>query len=334
VTKSVKIGMMSFAHIHAEAYIENIRAIPGVTLSGIVDLDAERAETFGNLYQTPVTDDFERFFAQKPDGVVICSENNAHLSMVERAIEAGVRHICCEKPLATTLADAQRIVALAAANRVNLMTAFPMRFSEPVIEVKRTLDSGAAGKIYCFSSSNEGRMPSLYRKWFVDLVLAGGGALQDHLVHLTDLFRWITGSEVASVYAQSRQAFHPGEVEVETAGMAMLKFRNGVFASIDSSWSRPDYYPTWGGLDFEVVTERGALQVDAFRQKLTVFSHDVQGQRWVDWGSDSNQAMINEFIASIREERPAAVSGEDGLRAVEVVHAAYESAASGQVVTL
>ncbi len=330
----IKIGIMSFAHLHAEAYIQNIRAVPDVTFTGFVDPDAERAEKFGRLFNVPATTDFDRFFAQKPDGVVICSENNAHLEMVERAIDAGIKQICCEKPLATTPADARRIVDLAAASRVNLMTAFPMRFSAPVLEVKRTLDSGAAGKIFCFSASNEGRMPSLYREWFVDKELAGGGALQDHLVHLTDLFRWITRSEVQAVYAQSSQAFHPGEVAVETAGMAMLKFRNGVFASIDCSWSRPDYYPTWGGLNFEVVTARGALQVDAFRQKLTVFSHEIQGQSWVDWGSDSNQAMIDEFVASIREQRPASVSGEDGLRTVEVIHAAYESAASGGVVTL
>jgi predicted dehydrogenase len=61
-------------------------------------------------------------------------------------------------------------------------------------------------------------MPSLHRKWFVDKKLAGGGALQDHLVHLTDLFRWITKSDVDSVYAQSSQGFHRGEVDVETAG--------------------------------------------------------------------------------------------------------------------
>ncbi|MHC1773728.1 MAG: Gfo/Idh/MocA family protein [Flexilinea sp.] len=330
----IKIGLMSFAHVHAEAYIQNIRAVPGVEMTGFVDTDGSRVESFGKQFNSPATTDFEKFFAQKPDGVVICSENNVHLDMVERAIDAGIKNICCEKPLATTLEDSRKIVALAASRHVNLMTAFPMRFSAPVLEVKKSLDAGAFGKIYCFKASNEGRMPSLYRKWFVDKNLAGGGALQDHLVHLTDLFRWITGSEVKSVYAQSSQAFHTGEVDVETAGMAMLKFRNGVFASIDCSWSRPDYYPTWGGLDFEVVTDRGALQVDAFKQNLTIFRHDIQNQAWVNWGSDANQGMIDEFAASIREQRQASINGEDGLRAVEVIHAAYESAASGNVVEM
>ncbi len=325
---------MSFAHTHAEAYIQNIRAVPGVEMVGFADSDESRVETFGKLFDSPATTDFEKFFAQKPDGVVICSENNMHLEMIEKAIDAGIKNICCEKPLATTPEDARKIVDLAAVKQVNLMTAFPMRFSSPVVEVKRSIDTGAFGRIYCFKASNEGQMPSLHRKWFVDKIMAGGGALQDHLVHLTDLFRWITRSEVKTVYAQSSQAFHTGEVEVETAGMAMLKFRNGVFASIDCSWSRPDYYPIWGGLDFEIVTERGALQVDAFKQNLTVFRHDIQNQVWMNWGSDANQGMIDEFVASIREQRQASISGEDGLRAVEVIQAAYESAASGTIVNL
>jgi predicted dehydrogenase len=330
----MKIGIMSFAHLHAEAYVQNIKAIPDVEMIGFVDSDESRVEKFGRQFQVSATTDFEKFFSENPDGVIICSENNAHLPMVEMAIDAGIRNICCEKPLATTLADAQKITALAVKNHVNLMTAFPVRFSAPVMEVKRQLQLGNYGKIYCFQSSNEGRMPAMYRKWFVDKELAGGGSLQDHLVHLTDLFRWITRSEVESVFAQSNQVFHHGEVDVETGGMAMLKFRNGVFASIDCSWSLPDYYPIWGGLAFEVITDRGAIQVDAFKQNLSVYHHETKGLSLVDWGSDSNQGMIDEFAASIRENRQASVSAEDGLRAVEVIQAAYESVASGKVVYL
>ncbi|OQA28715.1 MAG: 1,5-anhydro-D-fructose reductase [Chloroflexi bacterium ADurb.Bin344] len=330
----IKIGIMSFAHLHAEAYIQNIRSIPGVEWIGFVDPDNDRVKQFSEQYRTWGTSDFDEFFAKKPDGVVICSENNNHLSMVETAIAAGVKNICCEKPLATTLEDAEKIVSLTESKKINLMTAFPMRFSAPIVAVKDQLDRGVYGKIYCFRSENEGQMPSLHRKWFVDKKLAGGGALQDHLVHLTDLFRWITKSEVDSVYAQSSQCFHRGEVDVETAGMAMLHFKNDCFATIDCSWSRPDYYPTWGGLNFEVVTDRGAVQVDAFRQNLSVYRHDIQNQVWHYWGSDSNQGMIEEFAASIREERPACITATDGLRAVEVVQAAYESAASGKTVKL
>jgi predicted dehydrogenase len=60
----------------------------------------------------------------------------------------------------------------------------------------------------------------------------------------------------------------------------MLTFANGVFASIDCSWNKPNYYPTWGGLTIEMVTDRGAVIVDAFKQNLTVYSNDVRRPQW------------------------------------------------------
>jgi predicted dehydrogenase len=134
------------------------------------------------------------------------------------------------------------------------------------------------------------------------------------------------------VYASSNRIFHADEVEVETGGIELLTFRNGVFASIDCSWSRPPYWPTWGGLAFEMVSERGAVLVDGFKQNLTVYSHSMQRPTWQFWGSDMNQAMIAEFIEAIRRGREARVTGVDGLRAVEVTLAAYQSAQSGQPV--
>jgi predicted dehydrogenase len=212
------------------------------------------------------------------------------------------------------------------------MTAFPLRFSAPLLEIKARLDNGDFGDVYCFNGTNRGELPTKYRAWFVDPVLAGGGAIMDHTVHLVDIMRWLTGSEVATMYARSNRIFHADEVEVETGALEMLTFENGVFATIDASWSRPQYWPTWGGLDFEMVTQRGAVIVDAFRQNLNVYRHDWQRSNWAYWGTDSNHAMVSEFVAAIRENRPPSVTGLDGLRALEATLAAYESDRTGQTV--
>jgi predicted dehydrogenase len=244
------------------------------------------------------------------------------------AAAAGV-NVLCEKPLGTTLEDAQAIVDSCDRSGVLLMTAFPMRFSAPLQIVKASLDSGEFGQVYCFNATNQGELPTKHRPWFVDPLLAGGGALMDHTVHLVDIMRWFLGSEVTEIYAQTNRIFHANEVEVETGGLEMISFQDGVFATIDCSWSRPPYWPTWGGLTFEMVTERGAVVVDAFRQNLVVYRQDWQRAGWSYWGSDSNQAMIAEFVQAIREQRPPLVTGVDGLRAVEVTLAAYRSAESG-----
>jgi predicted dehydrogenase len=215
---------------------------------------------------------------------------------------------------------------------VILMTAFPMRFSPPVVEVRARLQAGDFGQVYAFNATNQGEMPKKHRDWFVDPELAGGGAVADHTVHVVDLLRWYLGSEIAEMYCQTNKIFHADEVAVETGALELMTFENGVFASLDTSWSRPPYWPTWGGLTFEMVTERGAVLVDGFRQNIGVYSHAAQRANWLYWGSDMNQAMVKEFVRAIAENREPKVTGVDGLRAVEAVTAAYRSAQTGQPV--
>jgi len=327
----IKIGILSFAHHHGEAYISNLRNMEGVELLGVTDDDPLRGQTIAAQNQAHYFHTYEDLLEAKPDGVIICTENNRHRPLVEMAASRGI-HILCEKPIATTLADAQAIVDVCDKSGVLLMTAFPMRFSAPLLEIKARLDHGDFGDVYCFNGTNRGELPTKHRAWFVDPLLAGGGAIMDHTVHLVDIMRWFTGSEVATMYARSNKIFHADEVEVETGALEMMTFQNGIFATIDASWSRPQYWPTWGGLDFEMVTQRGAVFVDAFRQNLNVYRHDWQRSNWAYWGSDSNHAMVSEFVAAIRENRSPRVTGVDGLRAVEATLAAYESVRTGQTV--
>ena len=326
-----KIGILSFAHHHGEAYISNLRRMEGVELLGVADDDLSRGEKIASQNETRFFPTYEALLEAKPDAVIICTENNRHRTLVQMATTRGV-HVLCEKPIATTVEDARVIVDVCDKAGVLLMTAFPLRFSAPILEIKARLDNGDFGDVYCFNGTNRGELPTKYRAWFVDPVLAGGGAIMDHTVHLVDIMRWLTGSEVATMYARSNRIFHADEVEVETGALEMLTFENGVFATIDASWSRPQYWPTWGGLDFEMVTQRGAVIVDAFRQNLNVYRHDWQRSNWAYWGSDSNHAMVSEFVAAIRENRPPSVTGLDGLRALEATLAAYESDRTGQTV--
>jgi predicted dehydrogenase len=327
----IKIGILSLAHHHGEAYISNLRGMQGVELLGVADDDPMRGQTIAAQNRAQYFHTYEDLLEAKPDGVIVCTENTRHRPLVEMAAARGI-HVLCEKPIATTLEDAQSIVQACEKAGVILMTAFPMRFSAPLLEIKMRLDRGDFGDLYCFNATNQGELPTKHRAWFIDPELAGGGAIMDHTVHLVDIMRWFTGSEVESMYARSNKIFHAEEVEVETGALEMLTFENGVFATIDASWSRPPYWPTWGGLTFEMVTQRGVVVVDAFRQNLNVYRHDSQRSNWAYWGSDMNHAMVSEFASAIRENRPPKVTGVDGLRAVEATLAAYESNRLGQTV--
>jgi len=336
----IRIGILSLAHHHGEAYMSNLRGMDGVELAGVADDDPMRGQTVAAQNRAQYFHTFEDLLAAKPDGVIICTENNRHRPLVEMAASRGI-HVLCEKPLATTLDDAHAIVDACEQAGVLLMTAFPMRFSAPLLEIKARLDHGDFGDVYCFNATNQGELPTKHRAWFVDPELAGGGAIMDHTVHLVDIMRWFTGSEVKTVYARSNRIFHADDtapdgerrgVQVETGALEMLTFENDLFATIDASWSRPQYWPTWGGLAFEMVTQRGAVLVDAFRQNLNVYRHDWGRSNWSYWGSDMNHAMVSEFAAAIRENRQPRVTGLDGLRAVEATLAAYESDRTGRTV--
>jgi predicted dehydrogenase len=330
----MRLAIMSFAHVHAEGYAHNLKQAPGVEFMGIADDDPVRGRAAAERHGTRFYESYDALLADRPDGVVICCENTRHREFVEMAAAAGV-HVLCEKPLATTVEDAQAIMDACKRARVTLMTAFPMRFSAPAREVKQIVDGGTLGAIYGISSTNNGQCPYTERGWFIDPALSGGGAMTDHIVHLADLLRWYLSSEVVEVYAQSNRILYSDvATEVETGGLVSLLFDNGTFATIDCSWSKPLYYPTWGGLAMELVGEGGFTVLDAFRQNITVYSAKRQRAAYGYWGSDANQAMVNEFVAAVREQRAPLVTGYDGLKASEIVVAAYRSAALGEPVRL
>lgn len=328
--KTLKVGIVSFAHLHAEAYIGNLRNNPAVEYVGFYDEASKRRERYRSTFNSPVYDNWDAFLATGVEAAIVCSENVHHRRDATALAAAGV-HVLCEKPLATNPADAVAIVRACRDAGVRLMTAFPMRFSMPLRTTRRTLDAGGYGTLTSLIGRNQGQCPKRHRAWFIDPELAGGGAMADHTVHLADVYRWFTGAEVDSVYAVSNRITWRDETDLETGGLVSLRFLDGRHASIDCSWSRPLHYPTWGGVALRLITDRGTVDVDGFRQIHEVYGLEDQHTRWDYWGSDPNQTMVDEFIAAVREDREAYVTGVDGLRAVEVVDAAYRSVASGRV---
>lgn len=327
MTTTIKIGMLSFAHGHAESYTKSLQKIAGVEVVGIWDADAARGRAQALHFNTQFFEQAESLLDQSLDAVVICSENANHCAHVKLA--AGkVKAILCEKPMATTLADAQAMIDICATTGTKLQIAFPVRFSEPVRALKAKVDRGELGQIFSAKCTNHGSNPG---GWFVDPELAGGGAVMDHTVHVIDLLRWIFASEVSEVFAEVGHNVFYKESPIDDAGLLSFKLSNGVYGTLDTSWSRPKSYPTWGDVKLEFLSDKGLVCVDAFDQHLNVSSNLSGKTRYVGWGSNMDQGLINDFIEMIRSGREPSITGEDGLRAVEVVLAAYRAAKSGEV---
>lgn len=324
----IRVGVVGLAHVHAAGYADILIARDDVEFVGA----SEPNETLRTRWaQTPDRAAFVEHSAMIEAGIdaaIVCTATNEHRSVVDQLAAAGI-HVLCEKPLATTVDDAHAIVRACDTADVLLMTAFPMRFSLPLIQGADWIDEDRVGSVLALTGTNNGSIPTDHAAWFADPIAAGGGAVMDHTVHLIDVMRWWLRSEPAEIFAEVNDVMHPG-AEVETGGILTVTFESGVIATIDCSWSRPKGYPTWGGLTIEAVGTDGVFAVDAFAERFEMWSRGTA--TWVDWGSDPNRSMIAHFIGAVRGEHPLLVTGIDGLRATEVALAAYQSVKIGQPV--
>lgn len=326
--KAVRIGILSFAHMHAEGYAACVKQIPGAELAGIFERDKTRGRMMAQRFSTDFFDKLEVLFASDVDAVIVCSENARHREFAVAAAEAG-KHVLCEKPIATTLEDAEAMIAACEANGVKLQVAFPCRFITAVETAKRMLGDGKIGRILAIKGTNRGTMPG---GWFIQKSLAGGGAVMDHTVHVVDLMRWFTGAEVTEVYAEVGNMIY-GEAFDDCATLTMT-FDNGVFATLDPSWSRNKAYPCWGDVTMTITGTHGVLWIDAFDQKLMLYAADGPVGQEVCIADDMDLYLIRDFVECIAQDREPFISGRDGLEALRVALAAYESGETHRPVKL
>ena len=320
----LKVALMSCAHTHAVSYASQLGGRTDVELV-VADPDG-----YGDVRGERVVPSYEEAWGawpEGPDAIVVTSANAHHKDLVLEAARRGV-HVLCEKPLATTVADAEAMVAACREAGVVLMTAFPVHFSPAVEALRTAVADGTLGEVIGLTGTNNGKLPA-GRDWFTDVELAGGGSLVDHTVHIAEILDAMFG-EPATVHAVSNRILYADRAGegAETGGLVTLGYASGMVATIDCSWSQPADAPTWGGLRLQAVGTGGQLQIDAFAQH--VGGHD----QWLPYGTDTDGLLLEAFLDAVRAGEAVAPTGDVGLRTVRVVAAAQESVRTGQPVAL
>jgi predicted dehydrogenase len=320
---SVRVGMVSFAHVHAPAYAAVLGNLDEADFVGLTDADANRSREAAGRFGVRSFEDADSLFGAV-DAVVVCSENKNHARDVIPALRGGV-HVLCEKPISTTVDDARAIIDASRASGSQFRVAFPVRYLPSIARAKEIVREGSLGRILAINATNRGQIPG---GWFLDPELAGGGAVMDHTVHLADLLRWMLDVEVRSVYAEIGSFF--GVAGADDAAILTLEldggpFAGGVFATIDPSWSRGRGYPTGADVTLRISGTTGVLDVDPFARPLRTFDHETRAPSWSYTGEDMNELMLADFLRGVAEGDPTCASGLDGLRALEIVLAAYAS---------
>jgi len=314
----MRIGLMSFDHLHALSYLSALRQIPQVEFVGVTDQDPERGARYARERGIAFIDSPDDLL-DRVDAVIITSANVDHCAMALRAAKAGVSALV-EKPIATTIADAQAMVDAYQRNGLVLGTAFPCPFSPAFESLQQTVHTGELGNLLAARTTNRGKMPGGF---FIQLERSGGGAVIDHTVHVADLLRRLTNSEAVQVYAEIGHCLY--HQEWDDSGLLTIEFANGCFATLDCSWSRPASYPTWGDVTLHIVGEKGNASADLFGQHVHLYPANGT-PAWHAWGSDLDTLMIADFCHAVADHRPPRSTGVDGLRALEIALAAYQSA--------
>src|SRR5699024_623742 len=324
----MKIGFISFAHMHAHAYAEYVKKHPEAEFTAVWDANQAHGKEVATQYRVQFYEDLQTLLKSDIDAVIVCSENANHKEHVLMAAKHK-KHILCEKPLATEIYDAKEMIEACEVNDVILQVAYPARFIPAVKKAKEMIEEGKIGEDIAGNATNHALRPG---GGFVEKELAGGGSATDHIVHIMDVLRWMFNDEAKDVYAAFDTRFY--DLDVEDCGSVIIEMESGLIVSIDPSWSRPKTYPTWGNVTMKFTGTEGTLYVDAFKQHALYYNDTDENIQEQPWADDMNEGLVHDFIDCVQTGRKPFITGKDGLRTLEVVKAAYQADTEKRSVTV
>ncbi len=313
--------------------------VPHARLAGVVDVDAERARQAAaevDLGDAHFASLEQALQAASFDAVVITTPTFTHAELAAMAAQAG-KHVLCEKPMALSLKECDRMIAAVEAAGVILQMAFMRRFDPPFVAAKEQIDQGLIGTPLIVRSLTRG--PGLPPAWAHD-IRASNGMLAEVNSHDFDTIRWLAGSEYTSVYARAGN-FKTPEIKAQypdfyDAAIVSLQLANGALGMLDGVC--PAHY----GYDAraEVVGTDGILLIGQLRETATTRVTRADGmveRHYLSWPLRFAEAYVAEaahFVDCIRAGERPSVTGLDGRRALEAVLAANESIRTGQPVAI
>ena len=336
------VGTGMIAGYHAQA----IAQTPGAKLVGVVSRSPDRGPAFAAKHAIPVITATVEQMAARPDVHVInvTTPSGAHLEPALAAIRAG-KHVIIEKPLEITPARVDQINAAADQRGVKVVSIFQGRFGTGAQTVKAALDAGRLGRLVLASAYVKWHRTADYYKsaWKGTWDLDGGGALMNQAIHGVDLLQWFAGLP-AEVTGRFTRRVHTG-IQADDTTVATLLFPDGALGTLEASTA---LWPGWSRR-IELCGEHGSICLeDDFIAKWD-FAKPEPGddairhaKRDDALGSGAgvpggisltgHLRQIGDLVAAVRDNRPPAIDGREGRKAVALVHAIYESAKTGKAV--
>lgn len=336
----MRFGLIGCGRV-APRHADSIQEIDGVELVAVADKIASRAQHFADKYQAdPYTNYHELLGRPDIDVVNVCTPSGLHADMAIDVMQAG-KHVIVEKPMALTLADADRMLAASAETGQKLCVILQNRFNPPMQDLRRVIDEEQLGKLLLGNATVRWYRPQEYYEdgWHGTLAM-DGGALMNQSIHHIDALQWLMG-DVESVFAFTGTLAH--KMEAEDVGVVTLRFKNGALATIEGSTVT---YPKNLEASVAIFGETGSVKVGGTALNRKVFwkiagelehERELLTREQLDPPSVygySHKIVIEDMIQAIQEDRPSKTNGFEARRSVALVLAIYESARTGKQVNM
>ena len=336
--KKVRVGIIGCGVISA-THIECYRAIPGVEVTWLCDLRADRVAERAAKYGIRKTtrEAAEVFAARDVDAVSICTDHASHAALSLAALEAG-KDILCEKIPANNRANLRRMLAAAKSHSERVFSCvFQHRFDPVNLKMREILASGVLGRLLtadvmlrCYRSDDYYRGDDWRGTWKYE----GGSVLVNQAIHYIDQLLWQVGSPAVPVGFHANLA-HRGVIETEDTAVAALRFRNGALGTLEATcasnlgWeSTLSYHGTEGSIDLRddkpaKVSFRDPAVEERVRRELveaTAPRHDISGKTYYGSG---HLAQLADFVDAVRTRREPAVTIADAARTADFIFRIY-----------
>ena len=323
----IGVGSMGYNHLRVYSEMEDVEVV------GASDLNRERLHLIEDRFSVNSYTSYQDLFEkEEPEAVSITVPTSEHEKVSAYALEKGA-HVLVEKPIAATVEEGKRLIALANKLDRKLMVGHIIRFNPAMQSLKTRLENGDLGKIFQVFCRRAGPFPARIR----DV-----GVVVDLAPHDVDIMRFLTGMNPMRVFAETEQQIH---TDHEDLLFGLLRFPEGITGALEINWLTPTKMR-----ETLVLGEKGLFRVDDLMQDLFFYENtQAVGELWspfrairgVSEGSMTRfpikrqeplKAELAAFINSIREGHKVPVTGQDGLEALRISLALVESGKTHRVI--
>jgi glucose-fructose oxidoreductase len=327
----VRYAVVGLGHIAQVAVLPAFaHARRNSRLTAVVSGDRTKRRELARRYRLEGAYPYEEYqeCLERVDAVYIALPNSMHAEFAVRAARAGV-HVLCEKPLAVTVDECQRMVDACQTGRVKLMVAYRLHFEEINLAVIDLIQRGRIGEPKYFNSSfsMQVRRGDIRTK-----TKYGGGTLYDLGVYCINAARCVFGAEPTEVMALSVNSGVTSLAEIDESTAGILRFEGGRVASFVTSFNADDVAA------YSIVGTKGQVRVDPAYEYATglgyVISVNGRKSRKRIGKRDQFAPELLHFSDCIQHDRKPEPSGEEGLQDVRIVEALYESAKTRRAVRI